>query len=105
MRNGKVTQTIPSPRFDWCVFFKNGKIPSDPIWKGVMAGFGKYIKNYKSCPLKRNLDFDQMRPEQKSLIFIPVITTRLQLIFDCLAENRQKELLNITLTFKVYEEK
>lgn len=70
-----------------------------------MAGFGKYIKNYKTCPLKRNLDFDQMKPELKSLIFIPIITGRLQLIFDCEAENRQKELLNLTLTFKVYEEK
>ena len=59
-----------------------------------MAEFGKYIKNYK--PFKRDLDFDKMRPEQKSLIFVPVITGRLQLNFDCLTENRQKELLNLT---------
>lgn len=90
------------PTLDWCgLFGKNGKVPTSTGWKVVMKGFGKYFKDYMSCPIKKNITFNRIHADPKMLLFAPSAKVFFQLFVSIVGDKGQKEFANISLVVEV----
>ena len=92
------------PTFNWCgLFGKNGKVPTNPAWKILMKGFGKYFKDYMNCPIKRNLTLNRIHGDSRMLLFVPSGKGFFQILMNVVGNNGQKQLLNISLSGEVFD--
>lgn len=77
----------------------NGKLPSSPLFKMVMIGFGKYLKPYLKCPIKtKQLKFERIIPDPKFLMFVPSRKYCSHLLLEGETADKQKDHINITFT-------
>lgn len=83
---------------DWCAIFKNGKVPSNFIWKILMTGFGKFLKDYMRCPIKNRLLLNRVSADSKMMLLIPSLTLRFDLFFDMIGPAKQRDFLNLSFT-------
>ena len=90
--------------FNWCALFgKNGKIPKSPGWKVVMKGFGKYFKEYLTCPIIKNIELNRIHGDPKMMLFVPNLRAQFQLAINAYSVNGLKEFGNITFTAEVVD--
>ena len=91
-------------KLDWCQTFKHGKVPSNILWKIVMSGFGKYLRNYTKCPLKNKVIFEKVNADSKMMQFIPIVKVRFDIILDNTGENRHQDTFNVSFTGEVLDQ-
>jgi len=91
-------------KLDWCETFKHGKVPSSALWRILMSGFGKYLRNYTKCPIKKNLTFNKINTDSKMMQYVPVVKLRFDIFTDSFGENGLRGTFNISFTGQVIEE-
>lgn len=104
MKDDKITQSFLMKKVDWCGIFKNGKVPSDLLWKILMSGFGKYLKKYTKCPIMKNFEFERVHADSKMMLFVPSVKTRFEIWIELIGENGRKDLANISFIGQVVDE-
>lgn len=90
------------PTVNWCeLLSKNANVPTLVGWKIIMKGFGKYFKDYMSCPIKKNITFNRMHADSKMLLFAPSAQYYFQLIINVVGDKGQKEFANVSLIVEI----
>jgi len=90
--------------FNWCALFgKNGKIPKSPGWKVVMKGFGKYFKEYLTCPINKSIELNRIHGDPKMMLFVPVLKAQFSLLLNAFSGNGLKEFGNVSFTAEVVD--
>lgn len=103
-KDNKIFLKDSLPPFDWCgLFGRNGKIPTTLAWKVIIKGFGKYLKSYMNCPIKKNITLNRMNGDPKMLLFIPNGRGLFQLFTTIIDDKGQKEFVNISLIVNVFD--
>ena len=104
LNNDKVIQKFSMDKIDWCGIMKDGKVPKAPVWKFLMAGFGRQISKYSKCPLKGNIAFENFYPDRKMMLFVPKGKMRVFLTGNAFSENGKKDYFNLTVFTEIFDE-
>jgi hypothetical protein len=103
MMDNKIIKTLALDTFDWCgIMDKSGRIPTKPGWKMIMKGFGKYLKNYMHCPIKRDIDFPGIYADPKMLLFAPPGKAKFKASVDIFGDNGQKDFVDFSVIAECY---
>lgn len=84
--------------------FKNGKLPTDLLFKIIMAGFGKQIGKYSKCPIKKEIVLNRIKADPKMMMFLPSAVINANLSGDFFGENGQKDFVNVLLCAKTFDD-
>lgn len=81
--------------------FSDGKMPNNLSFKVGMAGFGKYLKPYVKCPIKKQFKFERLIPDSKILIFASNAKFTFGLLLEAETIDKQRDFLNFTFTAEI----
>jgi hypothetical protein len=95
IQNGKIIQTMNFQKIDWCSLFTGGKMPNNPLWKIIMAGFGKQFAKYSKCPIKNEMVLDRLRADPKMMMFLPSALINCSIYADVYGGNGNRDFFSL----------
>lgn len=104
MNNDKIIQTFGLDKIDWCSIMKFGKVPKNPTWRYIMAGFGRQLIKFLNCPIKGEILLENLYPDPKMMMFIPNGKIRFSLTANAFSENGKKDFLSIVTISQIADE-